>query len=354
MLNVTTEITTTSAVLSDGLAELLGSARAAAWSVDRERYRPQVHVAYEDGRLAAAAMTSARPATAVVKIVDLWGEGLAAEAVLQSILREAIADGRTAVKWELPIDAATPRYAPDHGFVPLRPPIPSAPATKGTRGMVRWLRPIPFQEPRYYGQTTLFTCGAVAALMADDVRGGSGFAGENSNADRDLEFAFWRRASNYPACEPVGLAVAVHEYFGKPHVEVVLDATGPVLLEEYSGFEHDFRAELQEESRRRADTLGIDQSSDRISIREVGRRVGSGELALLLIDERAMHAEEGPHWIVAHAYEDGVFLIEDPWADVDRGETWVDAHLLAVNEDDLDRMASWGPDGYRGVVFVGP
>ena len=120
---------------------------------------------------------------------------------------------------------------------------------------MRWLVPAAHDEPGYYAQTTLFTCGAVAALIAAEGSAAGGFGA--GVADRDVELGFWRRASNYPACEPIGLAVALHDHLGDAPVEVALDSEGPVLIENFTGFDRSIRAELQEDSLCQARERGI-------------------------------------------------------------------------------------------------
>ncbi|MFF2387866.1 peptidase C39 family protein [Agromyces sp. NPDC058104] len=368
--------TTIDPLLDDDLLSALGEARAARWASPRAPYSPRIDLAHRDGRAAAAALTSRRGATAAVKIVDVWwrdeADAEAAAGLVDEIVARAAAAGDAAVKWEVPLGRELPGFALERGFVPLAPPHPSAPGTLASHGHVRWLRDVPHEEAPYYAQTTLYTCGAVSGLLAVEATGSVGFAGASdaapdgsadaapadrpapSIADRDLELAFWRRASNYPAIEPVGLGVVMRETLpAETPVEVFLDHDGPVLIEAYTGFERDFRAELQAESLRQAATAGVPVHRTRIAIEEVARRIAGGELALLLVDEAPMHGEAGPHWVLAHAAGEGVVVIEDPWISSDEGETWVDSHELPIAYADLDRMVAWGEAGYRGVVFVG-
>lgn len=343
------------AVLARGLADALGPERAALWRVERSGYRPSAHTLDGSDGILAAVLTSGRPATAATKIVDLWvapdAPGDAADRLIDGVLARASERGDAAVKWELPEGAAVPESAVIHGFAPMRKPW-GAVGTEATRGLVRWLVSMPHEEPGYYGQTTLFTCGAVAGLIATERYGTPGFAGQNA-PDRDLEIEFWRRASNYPACEPIGLAVTVQEHLGsRAAVKVALDHAGPVLLEDFTGFDYDFRAELQRESRKRAADLGIVVDGSRIPMTEVAARVAAGDQALLLIDEAPMHADPGPHWIVAHAAAGPYVVVEDPWVNRATGETWVDTHELPIHVDDLERLVAWGPEGYRGVIFL--
>lgn len=338
---------------TDDLEHALGAPRADRWRIDRSNYRPIVWTVEGARGPVAAALTSGRPATAATKIVDLWwddGADAAASMLLDAVIVDAQARGDAAVKWEVPRGEALPGFAHDHGFSAMRAPYPSAAGTEGVEGWVRWLVEVPHAETEYYAQTTLFTCGAVAALLAVGARGDAGFSGSH---DRDLELSFWRQASNFPACEPVGLAVALRERLGDgAPIRVALDTVAPVLLEGFDGFERSFRVELQEESRRRAEVLGVPIADERASVAQIRDRVMADELALLLIDEAPMHGEAGPHWVLGHAGSGDLVIIEDPWISAEFGETWVDTHDLPIPLSDLDDLVAWGPNRTRGVVFL--
>lgn len=334
------------------IADAVGGARGDRWRVDRGAYRPEIAIARDEhSAIVAAILSTARPATAATKIVDLWfSDSVAAESLLTELMAAAGERLDVAVKWEVPAGVEVPDFASRHGFGEMRTPW-AAVGTEQVRGLVRWLTPIDHEEPGYYAQTTLFTCGSVAALIAADAFGRGALHGDAGDRDREIEF--WRLASNYPACEPVGLAVALQERLGTAAVEVALDHDGPVLLERMSGFDYDFRAELQTESRRQAEALGMTLRRDRVSVAEIAQRLAGGEFALLLIDEAPMHGETGPHWVAAHAAAHDIVLLQDPWISLDAGETWVDTHDMPVRWGELDRLVRWSDEGYRGVIFTG-
>ncbi|MCV7227116.1 peptidase C39 family protein [Mycolicibacterium komossense] len=340
-------------LLGAGLGETLGPERVSRWEVNREPYRPCVVTLSHDDATVAAALVTGRPATAACKIVDLWcdDDGVAGAALLDAVVELARTQAAVVAKWEVPAGAELPPFALTRGFVPMRPPT-SARGSESVRGYALWLESVPHPEARYYAQTTDFTCGAVAALLAAELAGRPGFAGDHT--DRRLEIDFWRGASNFPACEPIGLAVALQRHVGAERVvEVTLNSDNPVLVEDFVGFEREFRLELQSDSMRHAAELQIPLREDRIEVAEIAARIAGGEVALLLITQIPMHGQNEPHWITAHA-SDGhsVVIVQDPWIDTPAGETWVDSHDLPVRLADLGSMCSWGADGYRGVVFL--
>lgn len=347
---------TVHSAVDDEVAAALGAPLAAEWRADRGAHELSVHVARAGGRVVAAVLTSRRPATAASKIAQAWCDVSGSPAALERLVAAVVADaerrGDVAVKWQSTDDSDLPARL---GFVSMRMPYRSAAGTEGVAGHIRWLRPVAHEQPPYYAQTSTFTCAAVTALLATEIRGSHGFGADERNRDHEVDF--WRRASNYPACEPIGLAVALRESLtdaaGTSPVEVFLDTADPVLLEPYpDGFDRAFRVELQTNSLRKA--LGSDVSvrRERVSVDDLAARLHAGELALLLLNTDAMYGFAVPHWVLAYAAADGMVYLADPWISATWGETWVDTTELPVTLARLDGMLAWGADGYRGVVFL--
>jgi hypothetical protein len=361
--------------VDDDLATALGRDRADQWRLARGPQPVAVWVERIAGQPIAAVLTTRRPATLATKIAFVWraaGVGESDDALrrlLDSVVSDSVARGDVAVKWQHPVAsnsapvdpapldfAAADSLSPENlGFTRMRSPYASAAGTEGVDGYILWHRPIVHTEPPYYSQTSSFTCGAVTALLASEIRGSGGFDLDANLRDQELDF--WRQASNFPSCEPIGLAVALRESLddadGTSPIEVFLDSDGPVLLEAYTErFDRSFREELQANSLRRALASDIPVHRQRLSIDDLAARLQGGELALLLLDLNPMFGFAVPHWVMAHAADEGVILLTDPWISASWGETWVDAYELPVATAELDRMLAWGPDGYRGVIFI--
>ncbi|MGK0721945.1 peptidase C39 family protein [Leucobacter sp. W1478] len=361
-------------------AHRLGPARTALWSADRALFAPEVFRArYANGELAAAALVTSRRGTSYRKIVDLWcapvpgsGESAAADtrlfddtafaAVLDAIIAE-LPQGVLALKFE-----ERPAVAPlwpealaalaARGFVPDPLPVHSVESTLGgVRGFTRWEGRAPRSTIGYYGQTTDVTCGAVTALMALETEGARLLQPADHAHNRTIEIELWRTATNMPAIEPVGLAVATARAAAERRVpfslpRVYLSVPSPVLLEWYEGDERQLRADLQAESARQADALGIEVVHEWIGVDEIATAISAGNFVFLLIDLTLMINDPTPHWVLAHDVIDGCVIIDDPWVEKDHGETWVDTHHLPVPFASVDEMTRWGEPAYRGVVVV--
>ncbi|MFD3685157.1 peptidase C39 family protein [Nocardiopsis sp. NPDC058631] len=316
-------------------------------AADRSAHAPQI-VAVPDATgqtWAGAALVTARPQTAYVKIVDAVGD---VPAAVEAVVAHARDRGLAQVKWEgWTVGAAD---AAALGFAPMGAPRGQAQdAVRPRTGYVRWLGSDGAAEPPYYRQSTNFTCGAVVALIAQ-VQAGQV---PRASLDRPAELALWRGATNFPACEPVGLGVAVRRTWPSSPVTVFLDVDRPVLLDSYSGDEREWRAVLQRASRADAAQAGVPLDPRRLSLPGIRSAIARGDRVLLLVSLEAMQGFDVPHWVLCHGAVPGALVIEDPWTNDATGDTWVDAHLLPVSDSALDAMSSMEQDRYRGAVGIG-
>ncbi|MFB8076150.1 peptidase C39 family protein [Streptomyces californicus] len=347
-------------------------------AVDRAPHAPRLVAVPGDGGWEAVALVTARPGTAYAKIVDAVGD---VPAAARAVVAYAEERGLVQVVWEG--WTVSGEDAAAAGFAPLRPPLPGGtdePAGPRT-GYVRWTAGEGVAEPAYYRQSTHFSCGAVTALLAQ-VRAGVVLP---ESLDREAELTLWRDATNFPACEPVGLGVAVRRRWPSSSVEVFLDTEEPVLLDHLDGDEREWRAVLQRASRADADRLGVPVHGRRLSLaelreavtgsgtaeareaggreafpgreaaeaREAVARLGRCRHVLLLVSLATMQGFDVPHWVLCHGAVPGAVVVEDPWFNTAAGETWVDAHLLPVADASLDAMSLLGGEvRVRGAVLI--
>lgn len=180
-------------------------------------------------------------------------------------------------------------------------------------------------------------------------------AGAHPPTSLDRTTELWRDATNFPACEPVGLGVAVRRRGTASPVEVFLDTDQPVLLAHLPEPEREWRAVLQRASRTEAGRVGVPVTTRRLSLTRVREAVQSREQVLLLVSLAAMQGYDVPHWVLCHGAVPGAVVLEDPWFRAAAGETWVDAHLLPVPDASLEAMSLLTEDGarFRGAVRVG-
>ncbi|MDR6868362.1 hypothetical protein J2Y69_002978 [Microbacterium resistens] len=371
------------AALDPRVSALLTEEAATRWALGRSGYAPILYT-LSDGERTAALLTSARPGTGALKIVDLLTDDASLGVrLLAAVVEDARSDGRVCVKWETR-DRRSIVRAEEHGFVPLPAPIRSGPGTEQPEhAFVLWLdgsvaaRPIP-----YYRQTVEYTCGPVSSLLGAALLAPARIGVERTwNENHDVEMAVWRRATMSFPCEPYGLVVALREALltvEQAGIQLFTDRETPFVVPVAAGFRDEVRAALsdelrewydaelaefrtrtvglQDDLRRRARELGIPVRAVRLTAREIAQEVEGGGVALVMISQGIMHpGNGGGHWIVLHGTAGGMLLAQDPWVDADAGETWVDGSLLPIPEAALDEMSLLGgAEPYRAVILLSP
>lgn len=326
------------------LASRLGDAQAALWLAPPGVYSPELVRACDDAGLAAALLVTHRPHTAYRKIARVWfREPAALDVAVQHLGADLQRSGIAALKWE-DADGDLREHALRNGFVEMGAPVASGAGTRQRAGYVKWLREIPARPIPYYRQTTEYSCGPVALLMAQSAVTGEAIT-------RSAELKLWRRASHQPGAGPIALAVHADIEVFRPEVFI---STEDVILGEHlqQPWELEVRELFDGEDERAAGELGIPITYRLFSLDEVAAEIEADAAVLLLIDEVYFHDETGSHWILAHGHRDGMFVLNDPWIDAPNGDSWVDASNLPVGRDDLEKIAWWGDPAFRGLVVL--
>lgn len=335
------------AALDEDLAAALGAQQLASWLLPHPTYRPELVLARDAQGLAAALLITHRPYTAYRKIARVWMRSSAAlDAAVEHLAEHARRLGDiAALKWE-DAHADQREHAMRNGFVEMAGPVPSGAGTSQRAGYVRWLHRVSDRSVPYYRQTTEYSCGPVALLMAQ-----SALTGETIT--RSAELRLWRRASHQPGAGPIALAVYADLDVFRPEVFI---STEEVILGEHlhTPWEREVRELFDGEDERAAGELGIPITYRLFSLDEVATEIEAGASVLLLIDEIYFHDETGSHWILAHGHREGTFLVNDPWIDAQNGDSWVDAHDLPVRATELEKIAWWGDPAFRGLVVLRP
>lgn len=319
------------------------------------KLRRRAVAAERDGELLGLAFGYSRPFTDYVKLALLWtrpeADALAAP-LLGAFERLAAESGAGVVKLEQGEDFPLP---PEHlaaaGFHALPRPV----GEQGEGQPAGWARPLrnswPSAAPPYYWQTTGMTCGPCALGMA--LR----HAPDAAPLGRREELALWREATTIYApagpggCDPFGLAVAARKR--GLEATVWLSSQEAVLLNRAATEDRrEVMRYVQELFRAEAAELGVAVRWQAFEMEEIGAELDRGSLAILLIDEDLMHAEGGPHWVLAHARYGEAWLVNDPWIDRHLGESWVDGSHLPIPVQHLDRMCWYGEPAYRSAVVL--
>ena len=203
----------------------------------------------------------------------------------------------------------------------------------------------------YYSQTTEFTCGPAAMMMAmaaldSDIR-----------MSRRLELSLWREATTIVmttgvgGCDPVGMAVALGKRGFRTGVHMT--QAEPLFLDTVrSPWKRDVMTVTQEDFRHEARTMNIPIRIGALTGSRLRQALGGGAIAIVLISPYRLYRERVPHWIVAYDYDERHVYIHDPWLEIDEAESPINKAALAIPRKEFERISVYGKARLRAAVLV--
>lgn len=203
----------------------------------------------------------------------------------------------------------------------------------------------------YYQQSTEFTCGPAAMMMAmaafdPDIR-----------LDRRLELRLWRdattifMAAGLGGCEPVGMAVALARHGFA--AEVFVNSREVLFRDSVRDAEkRAVMAVAQEDFRDQAKALKVPVRARALTPSGLRDALDAGAVVLVLVSQYRMLRSRAPHWVAAFAHADSRIFIHDPWVEPDDHETPLAAATLPIPEDEFDRMACYGKARLRAAIVI--
>lgn len=202
----------------------------------------------------------------------------------------------------------------------------------------------------WYQQSTDFTCGPAALMMA------MASLDDNVVPEQALELDIWREAttifmtSGHGGCHPIGLALA-----GKKrgfNCEVYLNQQTPLFVEGVRN--PDKKAVLRlvdQQFRQQAQEQGLALHIEDVSQQHIEQWLEQGAAVLVLISTYRMDNKKSPHWVTVAAIDDQCLYVHDP--DPDEGEQIaLDCQYLPIARSDFDKMSLFGKEKLRTAVVV--
>lgn len=205
----------------------------------------------------------------------------------------------------------------------------------------------------YYSQTTPFTCGPAALMMAMRA------LADGVPLDRREELRLWREAttvymtSGHGGCGPRGLALAARR---RGHaVEIFLNNDGVLFIDGVRDetkkqvitlVHEDYHAQILE--------AGIPVHYKPLTLGAMRRALAEHRVPVVLISSWRLTREKAPHWVVVSAIDDDFVYIHDPEIKRERGETETDKANLPIDHAGFARMARFGRWSTRAALLLGP
>lgn len=321
-------------------------------------------IALLNGELAGYCLVLMNAATRLARIYSIAvspiarGQGMG-EKLMREAEREAVAAGRIVMRLEVREDNAhainlyqrlgyrqfgTWRdYYDDHGTA------------------LRFERRILYYEPThefaavpYYPQTTDFSCGPAALIMA------MAALDEQQPMTSLEELKLWREATTifmlagHGGCGPHGLALAAWQrgfYAG-----AWVNTEGPLFKDTvrseekkhvldlvHQGFLHDISQTEIELHHTSLTPAGIQEA------------LYQGRIPIILISTWQLNRSRVPHWVTVCAIDDQFVYLHDPEIDVKNGETVADKQYLPIDRRVFDKISRYGGHHpLQAAVIVGP
>ncbi len=206
---------------------------------------------------------------------------------------------------------------------------------------VHWLR-----------QTTPFTCGPAALMMA--MHGLNG----DYQPSRQEEIDLWREAttifmtSGHGGCHPIGLALAAKRRGFK--VEVWVNQTGPLFIDSVRNDDKKQIIELVDNAfKTQAAAHDVAIHYGNISQNDLTSAFAAGAIPLILISTFALDRKKAPHWVVMSGFDQDCLYMHDSDPD-DSRQSELDCQFIPVARDDFERMACFGKSRLKTAVILWP
>lgn len=203
----------------------------------------------------------------------------------------------------------------------------------------------------YYEQTTDFTCGPSALMMAMKALDPA------LVLDRRLELRLWREAttifmtSGHGGCGPMGLALAA--YRRGFDVSVFLNSREPFFIDSVRSAEKrevirlvaaDFLDELRE--------TPIPLHYRAITVAELEEAVGTGAVPVVLTSSYRLYKQKFPHYLVVTDIDDRFIYAHDPLVDRDRHKSDTDTMHIPIARTEFERMTRYGRARQQATLLI--
>lgn len=201
----------------------------------------------------------------------------------------------------------------------------------------------------WYQQTTDFTCGPSALMMAMYC------LNPNLPMNQQNELAIWREAttifmtSGHGGCHPLGLALAAKKrgfdccVYLNQQEPLFLDGVRSPKKKEIMRVVHE---QFLEEAREQY----IDIVYAEITQAKLQQFLEQGYAVMMLISTYRLDGKKTPHWVMLTSMDEQCLYVHDP--DLDEQQQPVDAQYLPIARQEFEKMSSFGSGRLRTAVAI--
>lgn len=199
----------------------------------------------------------------------------------------------------------------------------------------------------YFQQTTEFTCGPAALLMA------MAKLNQDITLSQQAELEIWRSATTifmstgHGGTHPLGLALAAVEYGFKP--EVFINQHIPLFLASVRNEQKkSVLAFVEERFLRQATQANIAIRYEDFSSQHLNDALKSGASVICLISSYQFDGFKGPHWVSVTHIDEHFLYIHDPEAK----EQVIERQHVPVSLEKFERYTRYGKAGLRTAIIL--
>lgn len=207
-----------------------------------------------------------------------------------------------------------------------------------------------FRSMPWYEQTTEFTCGPAALMMAMSSQQASPMPSQ------ELELDIWREAttifmtSGHGGCHPLGLALSARKRGFA--AEVYLNTDKPLFTEGVrSADKKKIIALVHEQFVRDALEQSVSIVYQDITQTVLSEWLENGYSVLVLISTYRLDGKKAPHWVCVTHMDEHCLYVHDP--DLSEGQQLpLDCQHMPIAREDFARMSAFGAERLRTAVAI--
>lgn len=202
----------------------------------------------------------------------------------------------------------------------------------------------------WYEQTTDFTCGPAALMMAMKS------LHSDYPMDQQNELDLWREAttifmmSGHGGCHPLGLALAATKRGFT--VQVYINQALPLFTDGVrSHVKKQTLAVVEKQFSEKAKQQNINVITEDFGLEQLEHALASGARVLSLISTYKMDGYKVPHWVTITGIDSDCLYFHDPSVPEDHTHEFECQHIPVAKEDFL-KLSSYGKNKLRTVVVL--
>jgi hypothetical protein len=202
----------------------------------------------------------------------------------------------------------------------------------------------------WYQQTTEFTCGPAALIMA------MASLDNSIDLEQTLELDIWREAttifmtSGHGGCHPIGLAIAA-SIRGFEAI-VALNSQQALFVD---GVRSDNKKHIltvvHKQFIEKAKQQQVSLCYQDVSQADIAQWLAEGYAVLILISTFRLDGKKAPHWVTVTGVDNACFYVHDPDLD-EQQQRAIDCQHLPIARDDFEKMSAFGTGRLRTAIAI--